>query len=255
MRDIDYNVFRHTTKYGLNNFEMPSGKDYLILLNAPIGANVSVKLHNNQGDAIPLKENYYVRARDTRHIYISCDAVEGELIIGQSNSLNGFEIGTAPIINSINRIGEIAKVETLENIENLNKINDFDELLIKKLEIALNPYDLDNCIYQSGNFNNITPTIVLNETIQHDTVEVSLTSAFFPFYTGSSGNAGTMFAYLDDEIVCISNSNISNSGDSQDGTKTAILHNVKGKILKIKCNVNTPERHTFYSLKKYNRKA
>lgn len=111
---IDYNVFNLSLNNGLENHAISSGKDYIILLKAPVNANVRVRLNSNQGDLIPLKENYAIKASNVKEIFISADIVENQVItIGQSNSVDGFEIITAPTINSIEEIGKIKIIEDI----------------------------------------------------------------------------------------------------------------------------------------------
>lgn len=105
---IDYNIVNLSIENGLKNYEIASNKNYIHLLEVPPLANVRVKLNNNMGDDIPLKENYAIKSGLIEKIYISADSVPGGTIkIGQSNSADGFEIITAPTINSIESLGSI----------------------------------------------------------------------------------------------------------------------------------------------------
>lgn len=85
---INYNIVKLNIGNGLKNHAIAGGFNYLILLDAPLNANVLVKFDNNEADGIPLKENGAIEiSSEIRNIYISCDFVTNETItIGQSNT-------------------------------------------------------------------------------------------------------------------------------------------------------------------------
>ena len=180
MNSIDYNVFNLSLENGLNNHAISSGKDYIILLKSPVGANVQVRLNSNQGDLIPLKENYAIKAKDIKEIFISADIVPGGTItIGQSNSVEGFEIITAPTVNEIEEIG---------------KINSFDTALLDKLDKIINPFELqeEHLIVQETN----SSTIVFNKLINSDKVsfDIALSSRAITSWQ-------EIYIFIDDIVV------------------------------------------------------
>lgn len=94
---IPYNIADISITNGLKNHPLVSGMDYLILLEAPAGADIRVKLNDNTAKEIPLKENYAIKSKNVNNIYIMANEIDGGMIkIGQSNTVEDFEILTSP---------------------------------------------------------------------------------------------------------------------------------------------------------------
>ena len=230
MNDINYNILNLSIDQGLKNLPIASGKNYLILLSAPPGANVRVKLNNNSGDDIPLKENYAIKSTDIQNIYISADSVaNGVLVFGQASNADNFEIITAPIINSIESIGEIV---------------DFNEVLLNKLDKIVNPYEF----YQefSGSTTSTSNTIVFNNVLDCDkivinftTLQLSTTAICKVVATLDSSYIGGSFTYAESTFGYISKE-----------CGTLEFDNVRGKVLNIVSSF-----HGAFILRKYNLKA
>lgn len=101
---INYNIVPLDIKNGLKNHEIASGFNYLILLEAPSNANVTIKINDNTADEIPLKENGSIKVKNATRIYISCDSVyDGRLLIGQAQS-------TDLLITPPANIGKISEI-------------------------------------------------------------------------------------------------------------------------------------------------
>ena len=181
---IDYNIVNLSIENGLKNYEIASNKNYIHLLEVPPLANVRVKLNNNMGDDIPLKENYAIKSGLIEKIYISADSVPGGTIkIGQSNSADGFEIITAPTINSIDSLGSIAI------------LNDMHDNLISKLDKIINPYILQNeTILNQHTTSTLT---VFDKVLSCDRIDINLS-----LHISSNNNVwGRIFFYIDEVLV------------------------------------------------------
>ena len=243
---IDYNVFNLSLNNGLENHAISSGKDYIILLKAPVNANVKVRLNSNQGDLIPLKENYAIKASNVKEIFITADIVENEVItIGQSNSVDGFEIITAPTINSIEEIGILKEVQ---------KVSSFDNTLLTQLDKIINPYEYSGLI--SGSFNGNTSLFeVLNIIIPCDKIIVNL-QAPFDFNSGKGVDArGLIYLFLDNEVITLADANTYSPNYSSNNKLTNfVIEGCKGKNLVLKGVGTTTTKKGYYSLQKFNLK-
>jgi hypothetical protein len=121
---MNYNIVTLNLDDGQNNTPISSGMNYLLLLDAPAGANVRVRLNDNTADEIPLRENYAIKTSNINQIYISADIIPGGVIkIAQSNNSKDFEIITAPAII---------------DIDSINKLIDFDTYASSKLQLIPN---------------------------------------------------------------------------------------------------------------------
>lgn len=236
MNSIDYNVFNLSLENGLNNHAISSGKDYIILLKSPVGANVQVRLNSNQGDLIPLKENYAIKAKDIKEIFISADIVPGGTItIGQSNSVEGFEIITAPTVNEIEEIG---------------KINSFDTALLDKLDKIINPFELVSQYTISTS--SLSLINILTETITDDKIEIhfnggSVASNYGHFW-------GRIYAILDNQIVLYFGGSDAYNGVTTPNNKVTI-ENKKGSVLMIDCIVQGAVVFASATIKRYKKKV
>lgn len=103
---INYNVVPLDITNGLNNREIASSFNYLMLLEAPSNANVRIRLNDNTADEIPLKANSSIQVSEVTKIFISADSViDGRILIGQANT-NQLKINPTPNIARIEEIAE-----------------------------------------------------------------------------------------------------------------------------------------------------
>lgn len=107
-KNINYNIVPLDATNGLKDLAISSSKNYIILLDAPAGAAVTIKLNSQNADEIPLSENFAIEAQGVQNIYVSCNAVAGQILIGTAATAEEFKIITAPQVKEIDTINYIA---------------------------------------------------------------------------------------------------------------------------------------------------
>lgn len=239
MNSIDYNVFNLSLENALNNHAISSGKDYIILLKSPVGANVQVRLNSNQGDLIPLKENYAIKAKDIKEIFISADIVPGGTItIGQSNSVEGFEIITAPTVNEIEEIG---------------KINSFDNALLDKLDKIINPYVYKNKINSTSSSQSITT--LYDAIADFDMMKVILQGGV---YSDANGllRRGYIKLYLDDQLIATDGGRYSTTAGATSSISNILkFDNLRGRRIKVIALSSYSATYNYINFHTYNLKG
>lgn len=239
-----YNIVNEDLSNGLNNVKISAGRDYLILLAAPANANVRVRLNNMMADEIPLAVNYAVKSKDVTDIFVSADVVQdGKIKIGQSDSVDNFEIITAPQVSAINSVG---------NVESLNNIS---QILIDKLDKLIHPYN--DPVLTMGEINSTSLITTLNKTLTCDKIILNLVST--P-HTGGSGSKynESIWAELDGVTIADSSHHASGQGayGNHHGLNTIELGDVSGKTLVIKgkcANINVSPQ--CYALQEFTKKV
>lgn len=256
----DYQVFSLPTTNGIHNQAIASGKNYIMLLEAPPGAKVQIRLGSNQSDEIPLKENFSISANNVSEIFLSCNAVPGKIKVAISSSASGVIINPSPQvntieeinnINTINSLNNIDKLKDIENINNINKlstIENFSSTLLQKLDKIINPYE--NAKYITGSYNSTNRSTLLNIIADFDKFTINF---------GVDGNfsifgSGIILLLIDSVIVATYQRDGNGLSLPKDNFFT--FKNLRGKNIKIKCATNGNTFDTmFYTLQTFNKKA
>lgn len=161
---VNYNIIDKSINTALDNFEISGGKTYIILLEAPTGANVRIRLDDNTADEIPLDTNYGLKFSKATRIYVSADAVSGQAIkIGVSDTTTGeFEVLPSPTVDQIDTIGEVTTLAGISTALNT------------ALDKIINPY-LTPTITQ-GSTTSTSLTTLLNKTLTCNKIRFILSS-------------------------------------------------------------------------------
>jgi len=158
-----YNVIKLSINEALNHVPIGTGGGYLCLLSAPSEAKVLIHLNDSNADGIPLKAYHAIEATNIDKVYITCNAVAGEVIeIVQANTSRDFKMITP---------ASDVKVETVTDIVNPITVNYTTELL-DAMDKIVNPYQ--EPIVLSNEHNNLAQTDVLAKTITCDKIKVFL---------------------------------------------------------------------------------
>jgi hypothetical protein len=177
---VNYNIPKLDISNGLNNVQISSGMNYLILIDAPANANVRIRLNDSTADEIPIEEKYAIKTKDVKNIYVSADAIEGRFItFAQGNTADDFEIVTNPYISSIDDIGNVQM---------------FGEQLLSKLDKIMNPFnDWVNLV----TFHNTTSSSVqiFNAVCDFDELQINTNLVYL-----SSVGSASMPMYLDGDL-------------------------------------------------------
>lgn len=226
-----YNVGTQTLDNGLNDIEIASGLDYLIILDAPANANIKIRLNENTAPQIPMKDGWQIETLEVDKIYLSCDAVVGGVITyGQADG--NIKIQPNPTINAIEKIAEIES---------------FSPALLASITSALNPYDDPTSVI--GGSTSTSVVTLLDITADFDKLVFSgaiTYSGSFGNYTGWTG----IGLLIDNEPVFGVSGGIvkGNSGNST-------FENIRGKNIKVIHNGNSTSSRGGYILQKFNKKV
>ncbi len=208
---VNYNVATLDISNGLDNVAISAGRNYLILLEASISANVRVKLNDNMSDDIPLQENFAIAMRNNTEIYVSADPVPGEFIkIGQSATADDFHIITSPSLDTV--------------------IKDFSPELLKKLDKIANPYELSGTIQGDTSISGSIVSL-FNMLLDCDKIVLTLVRDNKKFVNiGNIATEHSIYAYLNDKPIagleCIKDWNL-------DMNNTITVESVRGMTLHI----------------------
>ncbi len=232
---VNYNVATLDISDGLDNVAISAGRNYLILLEASISANVRVKLNDNMSDDIPLQENFAIAMRNNTEIYVSADPVPGEFIkIGQSATADDFHIITSPSLDTV--------------------IKDFSPELLKKLDKIANPYRHSGTI--QGDASTAGSIISLfNMLLDCDKIVLTLVRDNKKFINvGNISHEHAIYAYLNDKPIagleCIKEWNMDmNNSIEVESVRGMTLH-IIGRIENTAENKNGTDR-IGYILQKY----
>ena len=232
-----YNIFKLNITEGLQDKEIANGMDYLVLLSVPTSANVTVKIDDINASEIPLKENFALVSRDVEKLYLNCNPIDGETItIGQSDTVNDFQLITSPTIN---------KIESMNKVNEVNKVTDFDSILLDKLDKIINPYIQP--IVLKGSSSSTSLTTLLNKKLDCDKITIDLNMSNTSRYVGN----GNILALLDGVAICSFNGY---GGDSAHGNNVTVS-NIRGSLLEIQSIVVSSTYKANYLLQEFTLKA
>lgn len=214
-----YNIFNLNIHNGLKDHQIANGMDYLILLSVPTNANVTVKIDDINASEIPLRENYALVSKKVDKLYINCNAVENENIkLGQSDTVEDFQLITSPTINDI---------ESINIINNVEKVKDFDNALLSKFDKIVNPYE--TAVLTPFWVHSNSRVTVLEKVLNCDKIIIDYIGAIFTADSNAQQN-GNAIVYLDNEMIDTSGGYGGNAGT---GKHHIELENIRGKTLKI----------------------
>ncbi|PLY11385.1 MAG: hypothetical protein C0626_02105 [Arcobacter sp.] len=230
-----YNMVPLSINNGLDNKKIAGSFDYIILMKAPANANVRIRLNDNTASEIPLNVNFAISAKDVTEIFVSADVVEdGAILIGQSDTIENFQILTSPVVSQIDTIGSVAEV------------TGFSSALLTALDKISNPYDFKEII--KGNYNLSPFSTLLDTTLDCDRVDIILSSSNL----GHSTVAYTSI-YCEIDGAVVAKELISNIYSINDVVIS--LPNVRGMNIKVKGNSSNTYGVIHYTLIKYDLKA
>jgi hypothetical protein len=231
---VNYNIIDKSINTALDNFEISGGKTYIILLEAPTGANVRIRLDDNTADEIPLDTNYGLKFSKATRIYVSSDAVSGQAIkIGVSDTTTGeFEVLPSPTVDQIDTIGEVTELAGISTALNT------------ALDKIINPYQVPTIT--TGDTNSTSDITLISKTLTCDKIICflaidELTSHYDTVSTGIT-------LYIDGHAVCNTGKTIDATGYS---SSNITLEGVRGKALLIKARTGGASRYAGYALNEY----
>lgn len=198
---VNYNIIPLDISDGLDNHSISAGKTYLILLSAPSGANVKIRLDSNEADQIPLDTNYGIKFDKATQIYVSADAVAGESIsIGVSDtSVGDFEVFPSPTVDQIDTIGEVTTLAGISTALNT------------ALDKIINPYNPPTII--KGETNSSSLTTLHSATLNCDKIVIDFMGGSDKGNSSSYDN-GMIEVYLGSSIVARNNNVNLGQGDN-----------------------------------------
>jgi len=236
---VNYNIIEKDISNGLDNVQISGGKDYLILLEAPIGANVTLKLGSNEADAIPLPTDYSIEFDKTNDIYISSDAVSGGRIkIGVSDTTTGgIKIYPNPVLDQVSTIGEVTELSSISTALNV------------VLDKIINPYQLPTIT--QGESNSTSLTTLLSKTLTCDKITLDIMGGYY------KNNAvcyqyGNIQAILNGKIILANGGRASGGpylSTGKDGKIT--IENCYGQNLIINCTNSSSSFYSFFILQEF----
>ncbi len=238
---VNYNIVDLSIDGGLDRKPIASGKNYLILLEAPANANVRIRFDDNTADEIPLDTNYAIETKEVTRVYVSADDVTGGSIkIGQSASADDFKILTAPVIDSIGAIAEVTEV---------NSILDFDSILLDKLDKIANPYEQPTFLYAGTNSGSQTTLIEKILTCDKITVILNVSRKT----DANNRFDGLIYAEIDGQFIASAGENGNGNGNP---IQYFTLENINGKTLKIRgCRAGDANITASFTLQEYTLKT
>ncbi len=232
---ISYNVFDLDISNGLHNFPISSGRNYLILLDAPFDANVRVKLNDNNADDIPIKKDFAIEMKGNTEIYISADAIpDAKIKIGQSSNAEDFHIVTSASLHSV--------------------IANFGTDALNQLDKIINPYRLSGTI-QGDTSLNLSVVSLFNMVLDCDKIVLTLVRDNKKFQNiGTVSGEHAVYAYLNDKPIagleCIETWNMNmNNSITVESVRGMTLH-ILGRIHEAAKNTSGGDR-IGYILQKY----
>lgn len=223
------NIFTLDISNGLRDHEVGAG-EYLLLIDAPPLANVTVKPNSQFGaTGIPLKSGHDVRSRkEVNKWFISADAVAGGTIkILMSDSDEPLTINTVPSDVNVSEIGSLAA---------------FGAAALAQLDKAINPYELG--VLSGGTTSFVGTTTLLNKTLTCDSFDLFLSLR----NTGHIVAHGVIVATLDGITVSIAGAYNDTYGNGVVIIDRATIHNCKGKTLSIVSTIGATQNISNYSL-------
>ncbi|AXX87153.1 hypothetical protein AMRN_1417 [Malaciobacter marinus] len=230
MSTVDYNIARVPISEKINNFPISGGRNYLILLSAPAGANVTVRLGSNQADEIPIKENFALKTSNVTEIYVNCNAVEnGMLVFGQSSRSDNFEILPSP---QVNKIGEINNLNNLQNVQDLQNVQNFSPALLSALDKIFHPLDTNKDKYSYISVTLTSRVEYISTILDCDEVEIFICprSTMSNFYLrGFTIDVMLQGVYVNTTNYCATGLDVQH----KDISKNIILKNTKNKRLQV----------------------
>jgi len=213
LNTTDYNIAKVPIKDGVDNYPLASSKNYLILLSAPAGAKVTVRLNDTTEDEIPLSENFALECKNVSRVYISCNAVDTDemLVLGQAATSEDFKIITAPVVKDI---------DSINNLENLGSP------VLEALDKIIQPYEhISTDLVKNITTSQVT---IFNSTLNCDKIKIDTSC----YYNGTSDYHYTV-ATLDGVLITHTRSSLVGGAWLQELNSHIELENVRGKVLNI----------------------
>lgn len=236
-----YNIIKKSIENGLSDVELGTAGGYIIVLDAPVSANVTIKLNEQNSDGIPLEKYQSIEAEGVTKVYLSADAVAGGVVvIAQAKTAKDFKINP-----------QISKVD-------IDSIGAYDPMAIAQLDGMLSPLialitkaadKYNDPILTTGDSASTSNTAILNKTLSCDKIRLQITSLC------TWGNEGIVKVYAEvgGKVV------LSHTWNStwQSGANPQIeLEGVRGKTLKIYVQVSNATNHRGgYALEEFTLKA
>lgn len=206
------NIFTLDISNGLRDHEVGAG-EYLLLIDAPPLANVTVKPNSQFGaTGIPLKSGHDVRSRkEVNKWFISADAVAGGTIkILMSDSDEPLTINTVPSDVNVSEIGSIAA---------------FGAAALAQLDKSANPYNISSTYSVSSTVGALVT--LLNKTLSCDAIDISFSCGVAP-----QGNSPEIKILINGAIVALqSTQNVAYESSSR--VEHISLYGVNGKTIMI----------------------
>ncbi|WP_345984321.1 hypothetical protein WCX49_06700 [Sulfurimonas sp. HSL-1656] len=101
-----YIIIPKSITNGLKDVEIGTAGGYLVVLDAPALANITVKLNDQNNDPIPLEKFQGIEAKGVTKVFVSADAVAGGIIkLAQAKTAEDFRILTQISQVDINSLG------------------------------------------------------------------------------------------------------------------------------------------------------
>lgn len=207
-----FNVVPLSLENGLNNKPILRNMNYIMLYQASIGANVTVKYNSTEGDSLTMPIGQAIKSNGAEQVYVSADAVtDGKIVIIQAKNIEDFEIFPPVVVNDIDEI---------------NTVNSFSQALLDKLDKIANPYqDAVHNVYKS---NSQSWTTLVNKTLDCDKLIIDgiATSAY----------ANNLNYWKGKITVQIDDTTVYHQFTKQEGTQDGVqktFYNVRGKNIQI----------------------
>ena len=198
-----YNIIKVDISSGKADFPIGTSGGYIALLDAPANANVSIKLNDQFGDAIPLKVTHGIEAKGVTKVYISADAVAGGVItLVQAKTSDNFKMIT-PAFDA--------------NVEN---IGGYEQAALYQLGKMFEPHEPPEASYASSA--STTQVTLLNKTLTCDKVRITL----------NSGLASTT-AMIRATIAGLTVIRLYSNGTNETKSDSIEIEGVNGKVLDV----------------------
>jgi len=226
------NIFDLDISNGLVNHEIGAG-EYIMLVEAPTAANVTVKANQSFKNGVPLKQGHSLRARkEVRNIYISCDAIANSSItLMQADREDDFELTTPPSSVDVDLIGG------------------YEQIALNQLGKMFEPYEepVTTNLYSSSP----TDVTIFNKVLTCDKITIRAACS-----TVNAGGAANMRFVLDlfPALHLFKSVDGTYVGTLESKTDFIEIYNVRGKTLT--CNGSiTASGNIFSTIQEYTLKA
>lgn len=237
MSDKLYNVVKKGITNGLIDETIAQNMNYIMLYDAPVGANVTFKYNDPSADAIDIKVGTSIKTQDAEQIYVSADSVaSGTITLIQAKNIETFELFLPVEVNDINTISNVTQLDGISTSLNT------------ALDKIVNPYQDPTTTNDSGNSS--STTTILNKTLSCDKITLILTVSNTAVH--AFGDIG-ITAYLDGHVLCTCREAQNNDAGFNTGQIT--LENVNGKTLSIKGRSYDVGGYYGYCLQEFTKKA